>query len=125
MNDENLEQQLRNLPASELPEAWRVSILATALREARVASQPRRSWPPLLLYMRNICARNPVTAGAMATLWMLIFFLKINTPIDSTSSMMLAHVDPNHPIYLTSISEEIRLVQLLQETSQPEPRQIP
>ena len=124
MNDENLEQHLRNLPAPELPEEWRAEILSRAKREAR-ASQPRQVWPTLLINLRNLYLRNPITATAMTSLWMLIFLFKFSTPVDLTDKTLLAHIDPNRPIYLVSLRDEIRLAELLQDQGQEERRQIP
>ncbi|HEY0256090.1 MAG TPA: hypothetical protein VGC39_01510 [Candidatus Methylacidiphilales bacterium] len=120
MNDENLEQHLRNLPALELPEAWRAQILSKAVREARTLPS-RQTWPALLVYLRHLFRRNPVTASAMAALWMLIFIFKAATPVDSGSQMLLAHIDPHQPIHLMSIPEEIRLAELLQDQSEQRP----
>ena len=123
MNDENLEQHLRNLPAPELPEAWRGPILSKALREARVSSKSRENWPALFLYLRHLFRQNPITTGALATLWMLILLLRAGTPVDSSSRLPLARMDPNRPIHLVSLSEQIRLAEFLQD--EPEQKQIP
>jgi len=127
MNDEQLEQHLREWPAPELPEAWRADILAKALRAARAADNPaRRNWPAVLLFLRNVIARNPFTAGALTALWILIFALKVTTPVDASEREMLAHYDPSQPVYLVSLEDEIRLAELLQEQPvQDERRQIP
>lgn len=119
MNDEYLEQHLRDLPAPELPETWRTEILSAALREARAASRMRQVWPALLVYLRSLYLRNPITASAMTALWILIFLFKASTPVDPSEKMLLAHFDPNRPIYLVSIREEI----LLAEVAQDEPEQ--
>ena len=120
MTDEKLEQHLRDLPVPALPETWRAEILAQARRAARSSSQKRPVWPPLLVYLRNLCVRNPITAGAMAALWMLIFAFKTGTPVDPDERMLLAHFDPNRPIYLASISNERLLDRLLREQDEPE-----
>lgn len=82
MNDEILEQHLRKLSAPELPETWRAEILSTALREARAHTPTRKVWPPVLVTLRNLFARNPVTASALTALWLLIFLFKASTPVD-------------------------------------------
>lgn len=121
MNDERLEHHLRQLPAPELPTAWHGEIVATALREARPAARP--TWPPLLIGLRNLFARNPFTAGALTALWLLIFLFKASTPVDPAEKAMIAHFDPNAPVHLVSLNDEIRLAELLQEP--PEPRRMP
>jgi hypothetical protein len=122
MNDETLEQQLKNLPALELPAKWGTKILSTALREAG-AKRPRRAWPPFLLYLRSLFARNPITASALTALWILIFVFRATTPVDPAEKNLIAHYDPNRPIYIVSLQDEIFLAQLLDE--EPQPRQIP
>jgi hypothetical protein len=119
MSDEILEQMLRELPKSDLPESWRGEILSTAWRAA--GAQNQQVWPTLLANLRHLCVRNPVTATAMAGLWILIFFFKAGTPVDSSESELLAHFDPNRPVYLVSIRDEIQLAELLQD--QPDQRQ--
>jgi len=122
MNDETLEQQLRDLPAPGLPAAWRAEILSAARREARPRQRP--VWPPLLAYLRQLYLRHPLTAGALTALWLLIVFFKTSTPIDPMEKTLMAHYDPSRPVYLVSLQDEIRLAQLLQD--QPgNPRQAP
>jgi len=121
MNDERLEHHLRQLPAPELPASWRAEIVATALRKAQ--PQARQTWPPLLLMLRNLSARNPFTAGALTALWLAIILFKASTPVDPEEKAMIAHFDPNAPIHLVSLNDEIRLAELLQEP--PEPRRMP
>lgn len=121
MNDDILEQHLRNLPAPEIPAIWRTKILSTALREARAPAPSRQVWPPLLVVLRNLFARNPLTATALAALWTLIFLLKASTPVDPSEKELLAHFDPNRPVYLVSLQDEIRLAELWQD--QPEQSQ--
>jgi len=126
MNDEQLEKLLRDIPTPELPESWRAPILTAAIREARTAeavSSPRQTWPTLLVYLRNLFRQNPITATALAMLWVLIFVFKVGTPIDPSSKALLAHIDPNRPINFVSLSEEIQLVELWQE--EPQRRQMP
>jgi hypothetical protein len=126
MNDEILEQHLRNLSAPELPATWRAEILSTALREARVSAPSRYVWPPVLIVLRNLFARNPFTASSLTALWLLIFLFKASTPIDPSERELIAHFDPNRPIYLVSLQDEIQLVQALQDQSaQRQIRQIP
>jgi hypothetical protein len=126
MNDETLEQRLRELPAPELPEAWRTEILSKARRKAGASSRNGQVWPTLLVYLRHLCLRNPVTAGAMAALWMLILVFKAGTPIDPAEKIMLAHIDPNRPVHLVSIRDEILLAQLeFDPPEQGQTRQIP
>jgi hypothetical protein len=123
MNDEALEKHLRELPAPEFPATWRAEILSTALREARATAPSRQVWPTVLVYLRNLFARNPITASALTALWLLIFLFKASTPVDPTEKELLAHYDPNRPIYIVSLQDEILLAELLDE--QPQPRQIP
>lgn len=125
MNDELLEQKLRELPTPELPGTWRAEILSKALREARLSSQQRQVWPTLLVYLQNLFRRNPVTKSAMSTLWLLIFLFKASTPVDPQEKMFLAHFDPNRPVHFVSISNQILLVELLREGPEHEQRQIP
>ena len=121
MTDEILEQHLRKLPASQLPETWRTEILSAAIRKARPSAPSRQIWPPLLITLRNLFARNPVTASALTTLWMLIFLFKTSTPVDSSENELIAHFDPRQPIYFVSLQYEIHIAHLLQD--QPEQRQ--
>lgn len=123
MNDELLEQKLRELPVPELPESWRGEILSAARREAR--SKNRDVWPSLLVLLRHLCLRNPVTSGAMATLWLLIFLLKSATPVDPVHPELLVHFDPDRPVHLFSIADEKLLAQLEQDQPEPQRRQIP
>lgn len=123
MNDERIEQHLRNLPAPELPETWRAEILSAAMREVRDPAPSRQAWPTLLVLLRNLFARNPVTASTLTALWLLIFLFKASTPVDPTEKNLIAHFDPNRPVYLVSLQDEIQLAELLQD--QPERRQPP
>ena len=109
MNNEWLENELRRLPAPELPAAWRKDILAAARRTA----QPRRAeWPPFLLMWRGVFARNPLTAGALTCLWILIFALKATTPVDPMERQLLAHADPHAPAPdFALMAEQIRLAE--------------
>jgi hypothetical protein len=116
MNDEGLEQNLRKLPQPELPAGWRTEIIAQALREAREsATSTRQVWPPFLMFLRKIVARNPLSAGALTALWLLIFVFKVSTPVDPSEKELLAHFDPNRPVYLVSLREEIQLAEFLQD----------
>jgi len=121
MNDDQLEHHLRNLAAPELPASWRGEILATALREARAAEARSRNWPALLLSFRMLFARNPFTAGALTTLWILIFVFHATTPVDRAAQEMLAHVDSSRPIYFVDVAAEIRLAEILQEEPDQRP----
>jgi len=124
MNDDQLEQHLRELPAPELPAAWRAEILAAAAHAARPPK--REAWPPLLVLLRNLLARHPWTAGALTTLWILIFLLKAATPVDPSEKALLAHYDPHRPVYIVSLQDEIRIAELWQDPSdQNQTRQIP
>jgi hypothetical protein len=122
MNDDILEQYLRKLPAPELPAIWRTGILANALREAREPAPSRQVWPPLLVTLRNLFARNPFTARALTALWLLIFLFKTSTPVDPSEKMLIAHFDPNRPVYLVSLQDEIQLAELWED--QPEQNQL-
>jgi hypothetical protein len=123
MNDDEIEQHLRELPSSALPEAWRESILATARREAALPQRAQETWPAVLVYLRRLFARNPVTAGAMATLWLLIFVFKTATPVDPVADRLIARVELRQPIRIVLLSEEIRLAEAWQ--NEPERTQIP
>ncbi len=124
MNDEKFEQQLRKLPSPELPEAWREPILAAALREAEAASRP--AWLGMVLWLRGLYGRNPVTTAAMAAMWLLIFFLHAGTPVDPGVQKILARSDATQqqevPPYVP-LEKQIRLVEAMQ--SAPEQRQMP
>jgi hypothetical protein len=115
MTDEILEQHLRKLPMPTLPGTWREEIVSQALRKARSSSQKNRVWPPLLLALRNLFARNPITTSALAALWLLIFFFKTTTPVDPEETKLIAHLDPNHPIRFDSFREQILLAEYLQD----------
>ena len=112
MNDDQLEQHLRKLPAPELPAAWRAEILAAA---RAVRPEKRETWPPLIVTVRNLFARHPWTAGALTALWILIFLLKAATPVDPSEKALLAHYDPNRPVYIVSLQDEIRIAELWQD----------
>ena len=123
MNDDQIEQQLRALPAPELPAAWRAEILATALRESRPGEPKRTIWPPLLISLRALIAHNPFSTAALTALWILIFLFKASTPVDPSEKELLAHYDPNRPVYLVSLRDEIQLAEYLQ--AEPVPRPMP
>jgi hypothetical protein len=126
MNDDVIEKHLREIPAPELPATWRVEILANALREARAPAPSRPVWPPLLVALRNLFARNPLTATALTALWIFIFLLRTSTPVDPSEKMLIAHFDPNRPVYLVSLQDKIQLAELWQDQpEQNELRQIP
>ena len=124
MNDVQIEQELRKLPAPELPETWRGEILATARRGARAERPVRTVWPEVLVYLRGLCARNPITFGALATMWAMIFLLRMNTPVDPTERELMAHIDPTQPIYIVSMQDQIKLAELWQEPPD-QPEQMP
>jgi hypothetical protein len=115
MNDQDLENHLRQLAVPDLPEEWRLEILAHARRAARAHTPQPQVWPAILLYLRQLFTRNPITAGALTALWLLIFILHATTPIDHSSDAYIAKWDPNRPVYITSIALEIRLAQLEQQ----------
>jgi hypothetical protein len=114
MNDDEIERLLREMPAPELPAAWRAEILAVA----------RREWSPILLWLRNALARNPISASALAAMWALIFLFRVTTPVDLQEREILAHADTTKPVHLLTISDEIRLVEIAEETP-ARPRPIP
>ena len=124
MNDPEIERLLRELPAPELPAAWRAEILATARREARVEKASTREWPPILLGLRSLLARNPISASALAILWLLIFLFHATTPVDPLEQQILAHVDLTKPVHLLTMADEIRLVEIAEQTP-ARPRPIP
>ncbi len=121
MNDDEIERLLRQLPAPELPAAWRGEILAAARREARAERPARSVWPPVLIWLRNVFAHNPATSGVLATLWLLILMFRVTTPVDPAEKEMLARTDPSKPVYLLTMADEIRLVELVEnQPSRPE-----
>jgi hypothetical protein len=109
MNDSEIEQHLRELPASALPEAWRESILTTARREAGPRERVRETWPAVLVYLRHIFARNPVTTGGLAALWLLILVFKTATPIEPVAERLIAQTGPDPAPRLILLREELRL----------------
>jgi hypothetical protein len=115
MNDDEIEQKLRELSAPELPESWREAILATARREVPARPRQRETWPAVLVYLRHVFARNPVTTGALAALWLLILVLKTATPVDPAAERLMAQIDPREPIRIVSLAEEIRLAESWQD----------
>jgi hypothetical protein len=120
MNDHDLEQQLRGLPAPELPSAWRAEILARARREARPVAAP--VWPAVVLWLRLAFARNPITSSALAMLWAVILFFKATTPVDpAAENVLLVKIDPARPIYFVSLAEQIRLADLWQDSPNQQP----
>jgi hypothetical protein len=121
MNDDEIEQKLRKLAAPALPESWREAILATARREAAPPQRTREIWPAVLVYLRRLCLRNPITTGALTALWMLILVLRTTTPSDPVADRLMARIDPREPIRIVSLSEEIRLA----ESWQDEPQRAP
>ncbi len=122
MNDDEIERLLRELPSPALPEAWRTGILAEARRQSQAEKSPHREWPPILLWLRNVCARNPVSVSALAALWLLIFLFRVTTPVDLQEQEILAHADRSQPVRLITMADEIRLVEIAEETrEQPQP----
>ena len=124
MNDAEIERLLRELPAPELPAAWRVEILTVARREARAERPARPGWPPILLWLWHRLIRNPVSASALAALWLLIFLFHATTPIDPQERQILARVDTSKPVHLLTMADEIRLVEIAEATP-AQPRPIP
>jgi hypothetical protein len=125
MNDADLEKRLLELPSPELPETWRGEILASARREIRRSETQRPVWPASLVYLRNVFVRNPVTASALAFLWLLIFLFKTTTPVDLEERNLIAHYDPNQPIHLVSLQDEILLAEFLQDEPERRPARMP
>lgn len=123
MNDHEIEQKLRELPAPALPESWRKSILATARRGAAPSQRAQETWPAVLVYLRHLLIRNPVTAGALTALWLLILVFKTATPGDPDAERLMAQIDPHQPVRLVSLAAEIRLAESWQ--NEPERAQIP
>ena len=122
MNDAEIEHLLRELPPPELPAAWRAEILAVARRDSRGERPGRPEWPPVLLWLRGILARNPISAGALAVLWLLILLFHATTPVDLQEREILAHADSSQPVHLITMADEIRLVEIAEETrEQPQP----
>jgi hypothetical protein len=122
MIDEHLEHELRRLAAPELPEAWREEILSAASQAAQASKSPRAGWPPILLFWRALFSRHPVSAGALAALWLLILAFKAATPVDPMDRELLAHTDQRPPPDFVAISEQIRLAEAWESPlSEPEP----
>jgi hypothetical protein len=124
MNDDEIERLLRELPESELPASWRAEILSAARREFREETRTRREWPPILLWLRDVLSRNPITASALAILWLLIFLFHTTTPVDLQEREIIAQTDLSQPIHLITMADEIRLVDLAEQTS-AQPRPVP
>ena len=122
MNDEELESALRDLAEPALPETWRAPILARARGEA---ARSRETWPSILVYLRHLFARNPVTVGGLAALWLLILVLKTGTPSDPVAERLLAREKLGSPGQITPLPEELRLVALLQDEADAQPVQQP
>ena len=49
-------------------------------------------------------------------LWLLIFLFRVTTPVDLQEQEILAHADLSKPVYLLTMSDEIRLVEIAEET---------
>jgi hypothetical protein len=111
MNDDEIEKLLSDLPTPALPESWRDSILASARREAAPSPRARETWPAVLVYLRHLFARNPITVSALATLWLLILVFKAATPGDPEADRLMAQVDLHQPILIVPLAEEIRLAE--------------
>jgi hypothetical protein len=60
----------------------------------------------------------------LAALWLLIFFFHATTPVDLQEREILAHIDRSQPIHLITMADEIRLVELAEQTP-AQPRPIP
>jgi hypothetical protein len=116
MNDDEIESHLRSLPAPELPESWRAEILANAWCKGREPESARGIWPPVFIALRNLFARNPVSASVLAALWFLILFFRFDTSIDPDEKELLVHDDPRQPIYFVPVGEQIQLAEMLQDT---------
>jgi len=111
MNDENIEQQLRRLPAPELPVAWEREILAQARRAAETSSSKKSTWPAILLFLRGLFARHPLTAGALSVLWLVILLFHLTTPVDPTERLLIAQDrNPPSPEQLLALREELALL---------------
>ena len=111
MNDDEIEQHLRELPGPPLPEAWRKSILAAARGEPVRA---RETWPAILFYLRHLFARDPITAGGLAALWLLILVLKGGTPGEQDADRLLARANTAPPPSLLAVREHERFMCWLQ-----------
>jgi hypothetical protein len=111
MTDDHLEQNLRRIPAPELPPRWRDEILVQA-RQAAGPSTYRQRYPSFLLYLRNLFAQNPLTATALTTLWLLIFLLHLTTPSDPSSQLLIAKGGSLPPLYFNPYREQIQLALL-------------
>jgi hypothetical protein len=123
MNDEEIEKLLRELPAGELPVEWRGSILRTARRDGRRPVQPnsRNLFSALLLVLRG----NPLTAGGLAILWIVIVILKTGTPADPVADRLLARTDYAPPPNFQPRQEEELLARLLDDDAGPAPLREP
>ena len=65
-----------------------------------------------------------ISATTLATLWLLIFLFHATTPVDLQEREILAHADRSHPVHLITMADEIRLVELAEQTpAQPRPIQ--
>jgi hypothetical protein len=108
MHDDEIEHHLRELPAPVLPAAWRESILATAAREATPRPRARETGPAVLVSWRHLVARNPVTVGALAALWLLILVFKNATPVEPVAERFLAQAGTDPTPRLILLREELR-----------------
>jgi len=125
MNDDAIEQHLRELPAPALPEAWRKSILAASRREIAPSERARATWPAIFVYLRHLFVRNPITAGGLAAIWLLILVLKSGTPAEPMSDRLLAREDSVPSGTIFPRLEETQLAALLEDESEPQPVQRP
>jgi len=116
MNDAEIERLLREMPAPKLPSAWRAEILAMARREIRTETPAHREWPPIFLWLRNVLARNPISASALVAMWLLILLFRVTTPVDLQEREILAHADTTKPVHLLTTADEIRLVEIAEES---------
>ena len=77
----------------------------------------------LALAARHSCAQSD-DLGRPTILWLLIFLFHTTTPIDLQEREILAHADRSRPVHLITMADEIRLVEIAEQTP-AQPRPIP
>lgn len=86
MKPDSFEQKLQRQPLRQLPEQWRGEILRAA-QAARATAEPadirQSATASVPAWCREWFWPSPVAWGALATVWVLIAFLKLSAPASS------------------------------------------